>query len=504
MTRAARWVQRQGAWRRRGLAALSGGVAALGLAPFDLPGLALAGFAALFLVLLAAPTPRAALLTGLAGGVGYFGLALHWIVEPFLVDPLRHGWMAPFALLFMAAGMALFWGAAAALAVRLSAPGPRRAVALAAALSLAEVLRAHLLSGFPWAHPGHIWIGSPLMGLAAWGGPHGLTLVTLLLAAGVAMAAWARPQLVLLPAVALAALFAAVQTLPSAPAPAVDAPVVRLVQPNAPQHLKWQPEMIPVFFRRSLDLSARAPEGAAPALLIWPETSLPALLRNSDEWRAEIARAGGAAEVILGGQRLDAGMARNSLIHLDAAGAVAGIYDKHHLVPFGEYIPLTGLARAIGLRGLAEVAGEGYAPGPGARRLDLGRFGQVFPMICYETIFPQYIRRVERPDWMVQVTNDAWFGAFSGPYQHLELAQLRAVEQGLPLLRAANTGVSAVIDARGQVVASLPLGDHGALDAALPPALPATAYARLGDWPVLLVLLLTFGLAALRLRHKRH
>ena len=441
---------------------------------------------------------------GLAGGIGYFGLALHWIVEPFFVDPLRHGWMAPFALFFMAAGMALFWGAAAALAVRMAGPRPGRALVFAVALTLAEMLRAYLLSGFPWAHPGHVWIGSPLMGLAAWGGPHGLTLVTLLLSAGLAAALWARPAFVFLPVVALAVLFGAVQTLPPAPDPAGDAATLRLVQPNAPQHLKWRRDMMPVFFRRSLDLTAEPPEGAAPSLVIWPETSLPALLRDSADLRARIAEAAGGAEVLVGGQRLQAGMVRNALFHLDAGGAVVATYDKHHLVPFGEYVPLTGMARALGLRGLAEVAGAGYAPGPGPGTLDLGPLGRAFPMICYETIFPHYIGHVARPGWMVQVTNDAWFGAFSGPYQHLELAQLRAVEQGLPLLRAANTGVSAVIDARGQVVASLPLGAAGALDAALPPALPATVYARTGDWLVLGILLATLGLAALRLRHTRH
>jgi apolipoprotein N-acyltransferase len=173
-------------------------------------------------------------------------------------------------------------------------------------------------------------------------------------------------------------------------------------------------------------------------------------------------------------------------------------------VPFGEYIPLTGLARAMGLRGLAEVAGAGYTPGDGPALLDLGPLGQAFPMICYETIFPGYIRQVDRPDWLLQITNDAWFGEFSGPFQHLELAQLRAAEQGLPLLRAANTGVSAVIDARGQVLAALPLGEHGALDLRLPPPLPATVYARTGDWPIWVLLLGLSCCVMLAERRQRH
>lgn len=465
-------------------------LAALGLAPFNLPFLALLGFAGLGLSLMAIDTARQAFWTGLAGATGYFALSLHWIVEPFFVDPWRHGWMAPFALILMAAGLALFWGAAAVLSVRVTKPGGLRPLAWALALSVAEIFRASVLTGFPWAHPGHIWIGSPLMGLAAWIGPHGLTLLTLVSAAGLAAAIWLRPILAALPGVALVGAVGLALLIPPAPLADEDAAVIRLIQPNAPQHLKWLPEMIPVFFRRSLELTASDPQlGPPPDLVIWPETSLPALLRHSEPWREAIGQASGAAPVIVGGQRLQGGLVRNSLFLLAEDGALAATYDKHHLVPFGEYIPLTGMARAMGLRGLAEVAGAGYTPGDGPALLDLGPLGLAFPMICYETIFPGYIRQVDRPDWLLQITNDAWFGDFSGPFQHLELAQLRAVEQGLPLLRAANTGVSAAIDARGQVLAALPSGEQGALDLRLPPPLPPTVYARTGDWPIWVLLL---------------
>lgn len=505
MTGIADWMQSRGGGQRLGLAFVAGLIAALGLAPFDLPLLALAGFSGLAMSVMAARAAKPAFWTGLTGGIGYFALSLHWIVEPFFVDPWRHGWMAPFALIFMAAGLALFWAVAAAGAARLAPGGPLRAVLWVLLLSLSELLRANVLTGFPWAHPGHIWAGGPLMALAAWIGPHGLTLLTLALAAGLAMALWSRPVLSLGPAAALAALAGLASAIPPAPAPGADGTVIRLVQPNAPQHLKWRPDMIPVFFNRSLDLTAAPPQlDRAPDLVIWPETSLPALLRNSDRWRAAIGQSSGDARVIVGGQRLQDGRARNSLFLLEQDGALAATYDKHHLVPFGEYIPLTGLARALGLRGLAEAAGAGYTAGPGPAVLDLGTLGQAFPMICYETIFPGYIRQVERPDWLLQITNDAWFGEFSGPFQHLELAQLRAAEQGLPLLRAANTGVSAVIDARGRILASLPLGQEGALDLRLPPALPATVYARTGDWPVAVLLAALFGLTLLMIRKMRH
>ena len=496
MSSARAWIAARSMRQRLLLAALAGGLGALGLAPFNLPLLALAGFAGLAILVAGANSNRMAALVGLAGGTGYFALALHWIVEPFFVDPWRHGWMAPFALVFLAGGLALFW-AAAAWAARHFGPTPGLRLGLfTVTLALAELARAYVLSGFPWAHPGHIWLGGQMMVLSAWLGPHGLTVLTLGLSSGLAAGLiWHRALLLLSPAT-LGAAFALSSMVPSAPEPAGDAAIVRLVQPNAPQHLKWLPEMVPVFFERSLRLTAEPPQqDREPDLVIWPETALPALLRHSEDWRAAIGEAAGEARIIVGGQRLETdGTARNSLFLLEEDGALAAIYDKHRLVPFGEYIPLSGMARAAGLRGLAEVMGEGYSPGEGPVELDLGALGTVFPMICYETIFPQFIRRAERPDWMVQITNDAWFGEFSGPYQHLELAQLRAAEQGLPLLRAANTGVSAVIDARGQVIASLPLGQHGALDAALPPALPATLYARSGDSPVGVLLIFLFGL----------
>jgi apolipoprotein N-acyltransferase len=295
--------------------------------------------------------------------------------------------------------------------------------------------------------------------------------------------------------------------VPTPPAlePAPDAPVVRLVQPNAPQHLKWQPDMIPVFWQRGRDLTAAAPSDALgpPDLVIWPETSLPVLLGRSDAARAQLSAAAGTAPVLIGAQRVEDFAAKNSLALVGPEGLLRAVYDKHRLVPFGEYVPLRGLAERLGLDGLAAVIPGGYLPGPGPVTFDLGpALGRAFPMICYEAIFPRDIRTLEtRPDWIAHVTNDAWFGTFSGPWQHLALARLRAAEQGLPVLRAANTGVSAVIDARGRVVDALPLGEAGHLDARLPPAAPPTLYARTGDLPVLAVTLaVAFALIVLARR----
>jgi len=490
-------------------AAGSGGVAALGLAPFDLWPLGWAGFVGLLLLVALSPTPHRAALTAWLGGTACFAVALHWIVEPFLVDAARHGWMAPFALALMAGGLALFWAGAGWAMARLvppDHPGLRLAV-LAGLLTLAEVARASVLTGFPWAHPGHILIGSPLLSLSALVGPHGLTAVVLGLAAAIGAALILRQRVALLLAAAplLGALGALAIRPPDALA-AAGAPIVRLIQPNAPQHLKWREDMIPVFFQRGLDLTAAAPRdgGPAPDLIVWPETALPVLLDRSDAARARIAVAAGDAQVLVGGQRFEGFRARNTAALLERDGAILQVHDKHHLVPFGEYMPGGAAAEALGLRGMAEVLTGGYSAGPGPALLEIGDgLGRAFPMICYEAIFPGYIRQVERPDWMVHLTNDAWFGSFSGPYQHLALARLRAAEQGLPVLRAANTGVSAVIDGRGRVLAALSLNETGFVDAALPPALSPTVYARTGDLPVLLLVLFATMAALLAARRPR-
>jgi apolipoprotein N-acyltransferase len=376
---------------------------------------------------------------------------------------------------------------------------------LAVALAGAEALRAHALTGFPWAMPGHVWIGWAPMQLAAWGGAHGLTLATLLLAALPAAVGLRAGGLAA--AAGVAAMFAAGLWQGSRPLPPPGGAVVRLVQPDARQELKWDPAMLREYFRRQLAATAASPAagGRAPDLVVWPETAVPFLLDDPGEGLALIATAAAGAPVALGIQRVEGWRAFNSLAVIGPDSEVRAVYDKHHLVPFGEYIPLGDLAGdLLGLTAFAAQAGNAYSAGPGPALIDLGPgLGRVLPLICYEAVFPQDIRRAPgRPDWMLQVTNDAWFGTLSGPWQHLGLARLRAVEFGLPLLRSANTGVSAVIDARGGVSASLGLHRQGHLDAALPAALPPTPYARLGEWPfaILLVLAAAAAVAAAPVR----
>jgi apolipoprotein N-acyltransferase len=263
------------------------------------------------------------------------------------------------------------------------------------------------------------------------------------------------------------------------------------VQPDAAQQAKWDPALAQQFFDRLLAFTAAKP---AVDLVIWPETALPYLIDRHPEIADMIAEAAGGAEVAVGLQRMEGERAWNSMLVLGADGSRVASYDKFHLVPFGEYIPFgDALFRWANISAFASQMGNGYTAGLGPQVLDLGALGKVQPLICYEAVFPQDLRGVARADWLLQITNDAWFGTWTGPFQHAAQARLRAIEQGLPLVRVANTGVTAVYDARGRVTASLPFGTAAYLDAALPAPLPATPYARFGEIPVLVLLA---GLAA--------
>ncbi|WP_372603839.1 apolipoprotein N-acyltransferase [Actibacterium sp.] len=489
-----RFASGRGGWL---IAFVLGVIAAAGQAPLDLWPLALAGFAGLIALGLSAPGPWRVARHLWLGGAGYFSAALIWIIQPFLVDVARDGWMAPFALVFMAFGLALFWGAAGYVAARLGTGRRSRAVALVLGLTLAEMLRSYIFTGFPWALIGHLWIPTPVLQLAALTGPHGLTLLALALVTlpVVLGRRGALAGMLIGAGVWAAGLWQLAQPVP----PRADPVTVRLIQPNAAQHLKWRSDMAPVFFHRQLALTA-APADPAPDLIVWPETAVAYTLSGAGPILRQIASAANGVPVVLGVHRREGSRAFNAAVVLDQAGGVTQIYDKHHLVPFGEYLPFGETLARFGLFGLAS-GGIGYSPGPGPQIWDLGKAGQVLPLICYEMIFPNDLRDAPtRPDWVLQLTNDAWFGSFSGPYQHLAQARLRAVEQGLPILRAANTGVTAAIDARGRVLARLPLNEPGSLDVPLPGAISARPYARTGDLPAALLLLAAFLALALRRR----
>lgn len=490
-------------WRAAGLAVVAGLAAAAGQAPLGWWWLALAGHTLLCWLVAGAARPALAFRLAWLGGAVHFGAALSWIVEPFLVDIARHGWMAPFAVLLMAGGLALFWGGAGWLAARLCQGRAGRALAFAGLLTLAEWLRGVVFTGFPWALAGHVWIDTPVVQLAAVTGPDGLSLLLLLAAAlPVAMGRAGLPVSAML----VAGVWAWGTSRMAEPVPPRASPVmVRLVQPDAEQTVKWDASLARQHFDTLLDLTRR-PAAASPDLVIWPETSVPYLLDRASGALVEIAEAGGSAPVAIGIQRTDGDRRGwNSMAVIGPGGEVQALYDKHHLVPFGEYVPAGDfLARTFGIVAFAAQEGFGYSAGTGPQVIDLGaRLGRFLPLICYEAVFPEDLRAAPgRADWIMQITNDAWFGTLTGPWQHLAQARLRAVEQGLPLARAANTGVSAMIDAHGRITAILTLGERGVLDAELPGALPATPYSRNGEWPVFVALALLIATGVALGRHR--
>ncbi|MEM9429250.1 MAG: apolipoprotein N-acyltransferase [Pseudomonadota bacterium] len=476
-----------GAILRRPLLSALGGGAVLGLAQAPLnvwPALLVAGLLLAHLHL-AASGPRAAAWLGLTAGVGHFALVLAWILEPFFVDAPRHGWMAPFALGGMAFGLGLFWSAAFALAA-LWRPGAPRLLALAALWSGAEWLRGTILTGFPWALPAYGLLETPWLQAVAWIGPYGLTF--LLFTAICLPAAGLR-----LGGVALAiAAAAALPSLSPEEPPAPDQLTVRLVQPNAAQHLKWQEDQIPIFWRRQLEATAAA---GSPDVVIWPEVAVPFLHKEHPAAEAAMVEAARGVPVIYGTRRWPGdGRWRNTL----AVTGTDAVYDKVHLVPFGEYMPFADFFARLSIFGLAAETGGGYGPGPALAPLSAAGLPPFLPLICYEAVFPEEVRAGRgNATWLVHITNDAWFGTWQGPYQHLAQARFRAVEQGLPVARSANTGVSAVIAPDGRILGQIALGEAGYLDVALPAAATPPPYVTLGERPFALMLVLAIAAASL-------
>lgn len=480
-------------WLRFSLAASLGALAAFGLAPF---GYWWATLVALFLIaplFLTTETRARAGWIGWAFATGYFAHALGWIIEPFQVDAARHAWMAPFALIFMAGGLALFWALAFWVSRHPGASVFSQSVLLAASIALAELARGYVLTGFPWAGLAQVWIDTPVAQVLSLIGPYGLGALTLLatLPLGAVLSVRAPMGDLIKVASIIVAFAILVGTWATGRPSATDTDhVVRLVQPNAPQHQKWDPDYMPLFFARQIEFTAAEPR---PDLIVWPETSVPAWLRSAEPYLTAVAEAAQGTPVVLGIQRSDGPRIYNSMIYLDEAGRQQGLYDKHHLAPFGEYVPFGDLMARFGIYGMAATTGNGFSAGPGAALMDTGKLGQALPLICYEAVFTQDVLSApERADYLLQITNDAWFGTRSGPYQHLAQARMRAIEMGLPMMRSANTGVSAMIDPLGRITNALSLGQAGFVDAKLPAPLPPTIYSRFGDNPVTFALLALF------------
>jgi len=509
-------------WAVRAWSLAAGLAAGLAHPPFGvLPGLL--GYAMLMgMVDVATPRRlRSAFFRGWLGGLGYFGIGVFWIVEPFLVYPELHAWMAPFGLILMAGGLALFWGLAALLYRRFRpGPGSRlgllRVLVFAGALSVLEWVRGHIFTGFPWNLPGETWLaGSAPSQFASLVGVYGLTWITIAVAAAPVLLLDPvdrrfRALAVALAAGALASVYAfGMGRLSHAAQTAATAPLVRIVQANIDQKEKWKPENLGLIFDTYVGLSER-PGAARPDIVIWPEGALPAVI---DEVLAPgspfgprlVAAFAEGQTLLMGANRFEPGPGGeanyfNTLISLrrEAEGIrVTGVYDKHRLVPFGEYLPAGELMGRLGIRALVHMP-EDFTAGPPPRPLAPWGVPAFQALICYEALFPGFTRAGAvatgiRPAWLLNVSNDAWFGKTSGPLQHLNLASYRAIEEGLPMVRSTPTGVSAVIDGYGRIQpkARLGLGELGVIDARLPPALQPTIYSRFGDLPFLALTLVS-------------
>jgi len=495
---ALRLAELQG-FRRYGAAFLLGVLAAAALPPVDMTPVLLVSFVGFVWLFDGAQRSREAFGIGWCFGLGFFVAGFYWMTAALFVDIARFWWLTPFALLGVPAGLAIFTGGAvlaAQLVCRwLKWRGASRALALAVFWCGAEWLRGHVLTGLPWNLVGYAWSGAfpgslAMLQVTSLIGIYGLSLLTVtaaVLPATLGDLSGRRWPPLIAAAGLLAACFAfGWARLDGAGTAAMQPGIaIRIVQPSIPQTLKNDPEERLANFRKQLALSREPASPAAPFnVLIWPEASAPPLLDRDTGARLAIASVlppGGIA--LVGSDRSDpppGPLERfwNSMVAIDHAGIIQGYYDKAHLVPFGEYVPL----RSVLPMDKITPGTTDFSFGPGPRTLHLAGLPPVSPLICFEVIFPgAVIDPADRPQWLLAISNDAWYGFTSGPFQHFAIARVRAIEEGLPLVRAANNGISGLIDPLGRVMRRLDLDQVGILDVPLPRALPSTLYERTGD-----------------------
>lgn len=457
-------------------------------------------------------------------GFGYFLAGFYWVGYAFLVDAETFGWLLPVAVVGLPAGMAVYTGLGAALARLFWTRGALRILTLAAALTTTEWLRGHLFTGFPWNAFGYALTSAlPLAQGAALIGLWGLTFVAVAVFASPAVFAdeskvTRRPWLTIGCAAIVLAVLAGYgwSRLAKTPQSFVQGVRLRIMQPNLRQDEKFNYNAKADVMTRYLALSDRSTgpqtSGVADVThLIWPESAFPFFLNREPDAMAQIANLLPPGTVLITGAARPGEpgpsgritRAYNSIYVIDHDGTILSVYDKVHLVPFGEYLPFQDFLERLGLMQLTKVQG-GFIPGDRHRPIQLPGAPSFLPLICYEIIFPgeAIAGEGERPGWLVNVTNDGWFGISPGPYQHLQQARVRAIEEGLPLVRAANTGISMVSDPLGRVIKTLPLGVEGVLDSALPVAGAPTLYSRLGDSYLGLMLALVFVVATIRRRRQ--
>ena len=492
----------------------AGAVSALAMAPFDAWPVLFFTFPILVWLVDGAAAGRLgglpnAAIAGWWFGFGYFLAGLYWVGYAFLVDAKTFGWLMPLAVVALPAGMACYTAFGLGLARMLWTRGPTRLIALAIALTAGEWLRGHLFSGFPWNVYGYALTGSLVLAQsAALVGIWGLTFIAVAVFASPAVLVderidTRRPWLPLALAVILLAALAGYGAirLSRTPTAFVEGVRLRIMQPNLQQDQKFNYGAKQKVMSQYLELSDRSTGPQSGGLrdvthLIWPESAFPFLLTREPDALAQIAALLPEGTVLITGavrapeappgQKIE--RAYNSIYVIDHDGSILSVYDKIHLVPFGEYLPFQNFLEKLGLMQLTKLPG-GFIAGERRRAIGVPRAPRMLPYICYEIIFPgEDMPDGARPGWLVNLTNDGWFGISSGPYQHLQQARVRTIEQGLPLVRAANTGISAVIDPLGRIIKSLPLGMEGIMDASLPQRIDAPLYARTGDSGVVLVI----------------
>jgi apolipoprotein N-acyltransferase len=511
-------------WRRALIALASGALSALAMAPFNAWPILFLTLPVVVWLIDGAGSGKfggapAAALTGWWFGFGYFLAGLYWVGNALLVDAQTFGWLLPFAVAGLPAGLALFMALGFLVARWLWVRDASRILTLAIALTATEWLRGHILSGFPWNALGYA-LSAPLAlaQTASLIGLWGLTFLTVAIFASPAVLIDDRktsrhiwPVL----ALTLLAVMGAYGALRLAREPTrwVEGVKLRIMQPNLPQDKKFNYGAKAEVMRRYLALSERAsgPQSTGlsdTTLLIWPESAFPFFLAREADAMAQIADLLPRGTVLITGAvrppdasppGLPISRAYNSIYAIDHDGTILSVYDKLHLVPFGEYLPFQTAMEKLGFTQITKIQG-GFIPGTRRRPIDLPHAPRMLPLICYEAIFPGEITtREERPAWIVNVTNDGWFGQSTGPYQHLQQTRLRAIEEGLPIVRAANTGISAVIDPLGRIVARLDLGTEGVMDAGLPASVATPLYGRITDIPAAVLVALA-GFVVIRRR----
>ena len=517
ITRLAHVVILTSGWRRAAIAFAAGTASALAMAPVNAWPILFVTFPVLVWLVDGSAAnrwsgPVNAAMAGWCFGFGYFLAGLYWIGYAFLVDAKTFGWLLPIAVAGLPAYLALYTALGLAAARLIWVRGPERILALAATLTIAEWLRGHLLSGFPWNTFGYAF-AEPLV-LA-----QGVSLVGVWTLTFFCVAIFSTPAVIAddkadtrwpyLPLFLGLAILAAVAgygalRLSSNPTAYVSGVKLRIMQPNLQQDDKFNYSAKAQVMDRYLRLSDRATGPQSQGLrditlLIWPEAAFPFFLTREPDAMAQIVTLlKPSTELITGAvrapdnARAGSAQAYNSIYVIDPDGSIRGIYDKVHLVPFGEYLPFERFLERLGFQELTKQRG-GFLSGDRRRLIALPGSPPALPLICYEIIFPGAVLPPgPRPGWIVNVTNDGWFGISSGPYQHLQQARVRAIEEGLPVVRAANTGISAVIDPLGRIINSLPLGREGVLDSPLPRSVRPTLYARVGDAPAGIAVAIAF------------